>query len=144
MNILSIDPGYTSGVCMASTHDDFEVIQVGEFDWDERFSVLETLLTGKHAPNGMPLIFDVVITENFRLRHDKAKTQVGQTFPSSQIIGIVGYLCYKQDIPLVIQEPGTRVRVKVLDEHKYMVVGPHITDAYQHARYYYVTKCRGV
>jgi len=142
MKILAIDPGYTSGICIADASDDFKVIQVGEFKWNARFEFLETLLTGKYIYQNVPLTLDVVITENFRLRPDKAHTQIGKTFPSSQIIGTVEYLCYVENIPFVLQEPGARTRVKILPEHEHMVVGPHQHDAYQHARLYYVTKVR--
>lgn len=123
MNILAIDPGYTTGICSAKCHDDFEVIQVGEFPWAKRHEALRTLLTGTYAPHGIPLTFDVVIIESFRLMPHKAQSQIGKTFPSSQLIGIVDYLCWKTSTSLVIQEPGQRTRVKVLDQHKDLVKG---------------------
>jgi hypothetical protein len=143
MKILSIDPGYTSGICLADVSDNFKVIQVGEFKWSDRHDWLERLITGKYTHQGIPHTFDVVIIENFRLRPDKARTQIGKVFPSSQLIGIVDYLCYHNHIELVVQEPGVRTRVKILDEHADLIVGPHQHDAYQHARYFYVTEIRG-
>ena len=146
MNVISIDPGHTTGVCIAqTTPDSFEVVKTLEIPWAHRFGGLQTLLGGTYTIQGVPLTPEAVVIENFRLRPDKAHSQIGQTFPSSQIIGIVQAFLYAAGYLeiLEVQEPGQRTRVKILDNHKEMVSGSqHLKDAYQHARYYWIKHVR--
>lgn len=145
MYILSIDPGYTTGICIASTTDEFKVIEVGDVRWDKYHKALHTLLSGKYVHQDVPLTFDFVIVEQFRLRHSKAMSQVGQTFPSVKVISAVETFLwlYNRANALVFQEPSQQARVKILDKHKDLVKGSeHKKDAYRHARYFYVTEIR--
>lgn len=146
MYILSIDPGWTTGICIAKVDaDEFEVIEAGEVKWALYHKALHTLLSGMHSPQGVPLTFDFVIVEQFRLRYNKAMSQVGQTFPSIHVIGAVEtflWLHNRADA-LVFQEPSQHGRVKILDKHKDFVIGSeHKKDAYRHARYFWITQIR--
>lgn len=146
MYILSVDPGYTTGICIAKCDaDEFEVIEAGEVKWALYHRVLHTLLAGTYAPQGVPLTFDFVIVEQFRLRFDKAMTQVGQTFPSVKVISTVETFLwlYNRAPSLVFQEPSQHDRVKILEEHNDLVKGSeHKKDAYRHARYFWITQIR--
>ena len=146
MYILSVDPGYTTGICIAKCDaDEFEVIEAEEVKWALYHKAFHSLLSGMHSPQGVPLTFDFVIVENFRLRFDKALTQVGQTFPSVKVISAVETFLwlYNRAPSLVFQEPSQHGKVKILDKHKEFVSGSeHKKDAYRHARYFWVTQVR--
>jgi hypothetical protein len=67
--------------------------------------------------------------------------QVGSTFPSVEVIGLIeGYQYVTRNyFTIKYQEPGSIARVAVLAEHAGFFVGlPHAMDAYKHARFYCV------
>lgn len=145
--VLSVDPGKTTGACLILAKEgqrDFEVLSASEIPWEKRLSALNALIGGSILkPSGYLPRPQVVVVETFRLRFNKAKDQIGSEFPATKIIGVVQAFCYIHKVSSIIyQEPSVRSRVKVLPEHSDLIVGPHVTDAYQHARYYHVTQIR--
>lgn len=143
--ILAIDPGYTTGACLAIVdNNSFRVLKTLELLWSERFAQIralidDTYLSNRSVPSG-PV---TVIVENFRLRQGRAFEQSGSDFPSSQVIGIVGsFLFIRGSLSdMILQEPIVLSRVLVQEEDKEWIIGsPHKLDAYRHARYYFATE----
>lgn len=130
--ILSIDPGQTTGYAVATVFNrrDFELLELGQFTWDERFRLGELIKT-----------VQTVVVEEFRLYRHAKENQVGSNFPSVHIIGIVDTYCHQYgDIPIVLQPASVRQNVSVLPQHRELVKSPHMEDAYRHLRYYALTR----
>ena len=146
MHILAIDPGYTTGFCGVEVEDGFEVLLSEETSYATTFKAFHDLLHGMYVlpDKGIPLVPEIVICENFRLMPHKALTQIGKVFPSARLIGALEYIMWSQGLEgPVLLEPSVKARVKILPEHSQIVSGSeHKKDAYQLARYYYVTKLR--
>lgn len=137
MRIIAIDPGGTTGyVEVEASSDNFTLTKVTEISWSRRFSLKEHLLLGPPPK--------AVVVESFRLYASKAEDQINSEFPSVRIIGALEAFLF--DLGwidrLVFQPASIRSRVKILDEHREVRKSPHTHDAYQHARYYFVTKVK--
>lgn len=140
MLILGIDPGKTTGVCMLRTGETVEVVLAEQIPWDRRKEDLWALFTATFREE-LPVPQYTVI-ENFRLRPGRAMEQVGSTFPSVEVIGLIEafHFITKNFFDLVYQEPAIISRVQILPEHAAFFVGkPHAADAYRHARYFLTT-----
>lgn len=78
-----------------------------------------------------------VVAEAFMLYQRKAKAQSGSTMQTSQVIGIIRFICAEQKIPFVTQ-PAVRIRydplVKDIRFHK----SKHANDALKHAMAFYL------
>lgn len=113
--------------------------------WNRRKYDFWALFTATFQ-EGLPMPQYVVI-ESFRLRPGRAMEQVGSTFPSVEMIGLIEAFQFvvgpMNFFEIVYQEPGAIGRTAVLPEHtKYFVGKPHAMDAYKHARYFFVTEVR--
>lgn len=137
--IIGIDPGRTTGfVRLYATEAGLVVQQAHEIPWNDRFSLLDILaFCGSLSPLH-------VVVESFRLYEDKARDQIGNDFPSVQVIGIVEAGLYRAGILscLHYQSASLKMRVKIVHENE-LPASPHVRDAYQHARYFYVVGLRG-
>lgn len=143
MLVLGIDPGKTTGVCMLKAGKDIEVVMAEQIPWDRRKEDLWALFTATFR-EGLP-VPQYTVVENFRLRPGRAMEQVGSTFPSVEVIGLIEAFQFvtKNYFKLIYQEPAIISRVQVLPEHAPLFVGkPHAADAYRHARYFCVTGAR--
>lgn len=140
MIVLGVDPGKTTGVCMLRTGKTIEVIMAEQIPWETRLEDFWALLTATFREE-LP-VPQYIVVENFRLRPGRAMEQVGSTFPSVEIIGLIeafGYVT-KNFFQIVYQEPGAISRVAILPEHAHFFTGlQHAADAYKHARYFCVT-----
>jgi len=148
---ISFDPGRTTGVCLASVSfldgrvHDLSVMESASIPWDSRFSAIKHYLRRHY--------YEYCIVENFRLYRTHAKSQINSEFPSSQVIGVIGYLCWEREINIHFQMAGERKRVKV-DERYHEVLGgvtrnkkpksQHRWDAFQHLRLFAVTNAKNV
>ncbi len=133
--IVAFDPGETTGFAAGQWLGGKEIglTEVTQILWDDRFYHTRDLLKF-HRP-------DHVIVEAFRLYPHRAKSQIGKTFPSSQMIGIIQAYAYEQGIlnRVTIQPASNRSSVKIPDEHLLMVgSSSHIQDAYRHLRYFVI------
>jgi hypothetical protein len=142
MRIVSFDPGEHTGFCEANVDGDtFEVVKSTTIVWEERFELVPQLLVGTDkAP--LP---DVIVVEMFRLYGHKAQAQVGNDFPSSQMIGVIQTYAHMLNLldKVVLQPASVMSRVKILDEHAPSLHrSEHARDAYKHLRYYVVTEVR--
>lgn len=120
-----------------ATKDDFQLTQAGQIPWQERFSCLKKLII-----EDLPCW---IVVESFRLYEHKAQDQVNSDFPSVRVIGAIE--AYLEGVGrldrLVLQPASVRSRVQILNEHKPMLVNKvHAHDAYQHLRYFFVTKIK--
>jgi len=145
--LVAFDPGATTGVCVANVTihknlvTDLDVVESAAIPWDRRFEAIEFYL------NWLP--YDYCIVEDFRLYKTKAKAQVNNRFPSSQLIGVIEYLCWELDIPIQFQMAAERKRVKV-EPIYYEILGgvtrnktpvvQHRWDSFQHLRYFAVKR----
>ena len=141
MYILGIDPGQTTGVCMLKINDDdFEVVMAEQIPWSRRKEDLWALFTATFEEE-LP-VPQYVVVESFRLRPGRAMEQVGSTFPSVEVIGLIEafHFLAKSNFILSYQEPAMISRVQVLGEHASLLLGKvHSADAYRHARLFYIT-----
>lgn len=137
MNILAVDPGQTTGVCMLKGErgsSSLSLLMAGEVFWDRRCFDFNALLTGTYKET-LP-IPDCIVIENFRLRPGRALQQIGSTFPSVEVIGIIEGLRWAHQVQaqLYFQEPAQIARVQILPEHESRLTGEHMKDAYKHGR----------
>lgn len=143
---LALDPGQTTGAAIGRVKvennlmADIDLVLSSEVVWERRFDGLSYLM------NFIP--YDVIICEDFRLYKTKATAQINSRFPSSQLIGVIEYLAWERNLPVVFQLAAVRGRVKVpqsiLPELGGVTRGgkpssQHRYDAYQHLRYYSAT-----
>jgi len=144
MLVLGIDPGKTTGVCMLRVGETLEVVMAEQIPWETRKEDLWALFTATFREGLSVPLYTVV--ENFRLRPGRAMEQVGSTFPSVEVIGLIEAFQFvtKNYFRLVYQEPAIISRVQILPEHASCFVGkPHAADAYRHARFFCVTSVIG-
>jgi hypothetical protein len=145
-SVLALDPGQTTGAAIGrvTVQDnllaDIELVLSTEVEWGRRFDGLEYLM------NFIP--YNVVVVEDFRLYKTKATAQINSRFPSSQLIGVIEYLAWERNYPVVFQLAAVRNRVKVPTEVMANLGGQtrggkpanqHRYDSYQHLRYYSAT-----
>ena len=140
IRLIAIDPGQTTGyvdVLYDPANGDWRVVDAKEIAWVNRFT-LRPLLADPFI--GLPLP-SFVVCEQFTLYAHKAYDQVGSHFPAVRVIGTLEAYLDELGIldRLIFQGASVRERVTVLDKHASMIHGPHITDAYQHVRYFIVT-----
>ncbi len=135
VTIAAFDPGTTTGLVVASwaSGKTFFVDRAEEIVWGERFhKVRRTLRTWKP---------DFIVIEDFILYPHRAQEQIGNKFPSPQVIGIIE--AYAYDLKLydrIVKQPAVnRTSVKIPADHrKALGSSPHILDAYRHARYFII------
>lgn len=144
--ILAIDPGYTTGLCLAeASADHFQPLDVREIPWGDRFTVIKAFLDGMFLNQTEPQRTGVVVVERYRLRQGRAYQQAGSEFPSVQVEAIIQTLLWTIKPELLetafhFQEPVAMARVSILTNHIEMCIGSeHMKDAYKHARYFAVT-----
>ncbi len=135
ISVVSFDPGKTTGFAAGewSGGKGFGLTEVAIIGWDDRFLQVKDLLKS-HVP-------DYIVVEAFRLYPHRANSQIGKTFPSSQMIGIIETFAYLQGRldRVVIQPASNRSSVKIPDEHLLMVgSSAHVQDAYRHLRYFVI------
>jgi hypothetical protein len=137
MNIVAFDPGVTTG-CVVAAYESgstFLITRAEEIPWGGRFHGIKRILNFYNP--------EFIVVESFRLYPHKAQAQIGQDFPSAQVIGIIEAYAYEAGLLDRIrkQPAAARVKTKVLDTHKAALRStPHIIDAYQHLRYFIVVK----
>ena len=135
---LGIDPGETTGVCVAySSGDELIVSEAFELTWESRFQLLPlvSILSEQSATQ-----LDIVV-ESFHLYKHRAQQQVGSYFPSVRVIGILETAAWASKIlnRIIYQSASDIARVTVLPQHAKIVGGSeHTKDAYKHIRYHYV------
>lgn len=134
---ISVDPGFTSGTCIADRifgDGSIALRECIEIAWIDRMRYYDLIVA--NAPE-----IDAIIIEDFKLTGDpkKLRTQRGSRMPSSQVIAILETAAYSARIfdRIVYQEPADRWSLSLLPEH-YAIIGTsdHNKAAYKHMRYY--------
>lgn len=137
MNIIGIDPGATTGYVEAFRSDDgLEVLQALEIAWAARHTLIPLIGSKVREDPSVPT---VVVVESFRLYPHEFQHQVGSSFPSVHIIGIVDAACWLANPrPELVEQPAS---IKSRTQLKHTLPrSEHVRDAYKHARYYYEAK----
>jgi len=126
MRVLAFDPGKTTGWALVDgTH-----YEGGELlSWYGA----DRLIIKLHP--------DVVVVESFRLFPHMAKTLIGSTFPTVEVIGTLKYMTeHHMGCPLVLQEPSEAKQIRRLPPKERLPIGhklsPHEKSALQHAILY--------
>jgi hypothetical protein len=130
--IASFDPGRTTGCVLARWESgrDFYIIETYAIPWDERFVVVKDVLSFKP---------EHIVVESFRLYPHSARAQIGQDFPSSQVIGIIETYAYENSLLSRITKQPAAVRSNVKVTHEEIKGSSvHIVDAYLHLRYFII------
>lgn len=135
VRILAFDPGgKTTGVIVADVYgiDNFDVISVIQFDYNNRFELLKYLID---------FDTDIVIIENFFLYEHKKDALVYDKFLPVRMIGVIETFCYLRNVQKVIYQNAGQIKskppVKILPEHIQQLKGlNHAKDAYKHLRLY--------
>jgi len=137
--ILGIDPGRTTGYVDIDLHEngEFEVVDTAEIVWEARFQIPDFINPSANTFDA-PHLPDAIVVESFRLYPHKARSQIGNDFPSSQVIGIIELALYQNNIiDRIVRQPASSIsRVKIFHD---LPASEHIRDAYKHARLYIVT-----
>lgn len=139
LTIAAFDPGKTTGYVLANYTGgkEFDLMDVRAIPWEHRFNEIMYQIE-EFGPT-------YVVVESFKLYPHAAQAQIGQEFPSSQVIGIIGAAMYQYlgdsyvEESLKFQPANVRSSVSVLDVHREMVgSSPHTRDAYRHLRYFVI------
>ncbi len=141
--IIAIDPGKTTGfVHFKLSNHQFLPLQWKEIQWEEHWMFLDKLHQELQLAKGSSLEI-VVAIESFRLFAAEAVHQINSDFPSSQIIGVMKYICATTNTELVIQSPSIKKQfpdrelLKWLQADEPLPTSLHLRDAARHAYYLY-------
>lgn len=134
--VISIDPGGTNGVCVATgIGADWAITYVDGLEKHKLYDLLEHV-----EVEGTLLIY-----ETYRLYESKAKVMVGNEFETVQIIGVIKYICEKRGIPY--RDSATSNKAFFTDQRLkdmglYVPID-HKRDAIRHFLYwmYFIAKC---
>lgn len=143
MIVIAIDPGRTTGVCVASVAPasrDYALLEAVAVEWDQRHKVLYNLLL-KYSVDVEDEAIGAIVIESFMLYPDKAAAQSYSDFPSVDVIGAVRAFAYLLGLErlIVMQGAAQRKSARIQAEHYDMVrATKHTRDAYQHLRYYVI------
>lgn len=96
---LAIDPGERCGWATAEYTDSAVDLL------DSGIAPLQTMALRLGESIGE---YDVMIYESWRLFPDKAREQIGSEMQTSQMIGIIRYLAWINDVELVRQDPAIK------------------------------------
>jgi hypothetical protein len=89
--VISLDPGETTGVCIAKLLPDGNWdISTKALNQEQLYIFLET------EPN-----VDLVIYETYKLYESKAKAMVNNEFITVQIIGVIKYIYSRRNTPVI-------------------------------------------
>lgn len=138
MRLIGVDPGQTTGyVKLLHDHDgELRVLEAKEIVWTARMELIPLIAASVLEDPQVPT---TVVVESFRLFPHEFHHQVGSTFPSVHIIGIIDAACWLANpSPEIIYQPAVN-KSRVLIYHP-LPGSEHVRDAYRHARYYYEAK----
>lgn len=128
MTILSFDPGATTGVALYKD----EHIQT---------SLCKDLISVWNLLNNIQP--DIILFENFALYAHKAKAQIGNEFPSSQVIGVIKLYQALHPTAQIYKQPASAVKQLVKDKDLQDLLcysdSPHTRDATRHLCYWLIT-----
>jgi len=141
MKILSFDPGETTGFAYFEFPKNYKDIQLDGTvsDYLKFWGEFKDYITLEEIFFAHSVKPDIVVIEAFRLYPHKANDKVLSSFPTVEIIGIIKYLCWNNEIPFVEQGANTK---KFYGNKKLRMCdlfergrSPHIRDAVRHGLY---------
>ena len=126
--ILALDPGESTGWCLLDPTDQ---MLAGTAPKDH-------LAVANLIQNAFP---SIVVFETFNLYPGKAQKLIWNSFYPCEVIGIIKYICLKDDILIVGQAPSVKkyagpLPQKFVDLSKQKKLTEHSKDACQHLCYY--------
>lgn len=141
--VMAWDPGGTTGVCVGAADPTapagFQVVFSEIVPWATRFSKIRAYID-RFRP-------EHTIVEAFRLYRHKVQDQVGSTFPSAQVIGIIEAYLFMSGCAMPSYQGAYIIAgkppVQVLAEHApdlwkgSAIDREHALDAYKHLRYWF-------
>jgi len=114
VRILAIDPGESSGVAR------LDVVDVSKLGVVRKEIVPVFVRTfdqaGVYAELEGPQFYDAVVLEEFRLFPWMATYQSFSELPTVEVIGVVKYLCAKNDTPLYVQRADIKKEARSIAE----------------------------
>lgn len=144
--ISAWDPGETTGICVGKIREDlatsriyFDVLYSDIISWTDHYKRTAELLDW-YRP-------DIIVIEGFWLYEGKAKAQVGNTFPSVEVIGVIRARAFDRGLlnRIITQPAALASGVQIKQEHESLLYSlgtselrEHAKDAYRHLRYYTV------
>ncbi len=146
--VLALDPGETTGWALfvngrLSRCRQIPPLASRKPDLQRAASLLQKLnqlYTGK-----LPI---TVVMERFSLYGHKAKQQIGSTFPTVEVIGIIRFTCQQLGLR-VVEQSASQAKSFVSDDRLramqlWQVNQRHSRDAIRHALYYILASKRSV
>lgn len=119
--ILAIDPGDTSGLCYYKSAKDFKTFTI----YKDFNGIAEAI------KNASP---SLVVFERFVLYPATALSLAYNDMYTSQVIGVIKYICDKEGIPYYTQSASNKDYVIYPKKHIFKT--EHEKDAYGHAWYF--------
>lgn len=146
--IISIDPGMTTGLVVASNvnyeAETYDLHMVDQITWDNRADIGRYLQLFYDPAVGR-FELDAIVIEDFVLYANKAKDQINSRFPSVSVIEratVYAELLGCAHL-ITLQMAGLRKSVLIPDHHYVELKRKvHATAAYQHLRYYVLRRAR--
>ncbi len=141
--VVGFDPGLSTGMCVARFFPQlplrFEILRSDVLMWDTiEAATKHTLEPKAHQPR-------IAIVERFTLYRHKAQDQIGSSFPSAEVIGIIRTWCFLFGLEMVRQPASVLERVGIPAEHAPQIMrSPHARDAYGHVRYFILDDIHGL
>lgn len=134
--VLAVDPGETTGLYLkvgnASTI-------TGEFSYEEMREECQKAIADGYWFGCKVKCIEAVVVETFRVYPQKAQALTHDTLLPSRIIGMLDFVAYYHNIPVVFQSASevkgfwTDERLR---ENGYWHESKHVRDAMRHALYY--------
>ena len=136
--VAVFDPGQTTGY-FSCTGIDYKARTIRDADSHE-------IMWGNHECEIRSVLMafkpEVIVIETFSLYRGKAKQQIGSTFPSVEIIGVIkAYVSEHMPNTVIVMQPAWAKErtIRAYEDSVKGVVGPHCRDAMRHFVYYAVT-----
>jgi len=136
MRVLAIDPGQTTGYAIGELGKTFVVLKTGTV---ASWSGLDSLID-KEKPV-------LVLYEEFRLFWGKRTALVGNDMLTSQVVGVIRYVCQLRKITVLGRQPSVR-NLPIIPRDDWMksflksLRTDHERDAVRHLYAYWRTSCK--
>lgn len=131
----------TTGYCIFKDNELVEAGQISSKDFQNQFDYWREVLTLINE-------VDIVVCEDYRLYSSQANSQINSNLETPQLIGVIKYFCYQNEIPLHLQmaaEVKTRwsnevmLKTNLITKGKYnrlynndILLEHHSIDAFRH------------
>lgn len=144
MNILALDPGGTTGVCVFSWPHSRQIKPREDLS---QYLIFTTQINSNHLPKISEELSNIIVKyspeylifEHFGLYGHKAQSLIGSDMLTSQVIGIIKIVAYNFNIEC-IEQMAANVKLfytdsKLKNHNVYLKATKHARDAVRHALY---------